>query len=190
VVIAGLIATAGVAGTLAATAGDSRLAAPAAPSEPPPRCAFAPAVGPDGYYDAQPFGANDHLGEDWNGTGGGNTDLGAPVSAIGDGIVTVAEDFAGGWGNVVRIAHACGESPGQAVESLYAHLHTIAVAPGARVRRGDRVGTIGTAHDRYTAHLHLELRERPALPLGPGYAADATGYLAPSPFIARNAADE
>ncbi len=26
-----------------------------------------------GYYNAQVFGKNNHLGDDWNGVGGGNT---------------------------------------------------------------------------------------------------------------------
>jgi len=32
-----------------------------------------------GYYNAQGFGKNAHLGDDWNGTGGGNSDLGDPI---------------------------------------------------------------------------------------------------------------
>lgn len=137
-----------------------------------------PVGAPDGagYHDAQPFGANDHLGGDWNGDRGGDSDRGDPVFAIADGVVADAADRAGGWGNVVRILHPCG------VESLYAHLDAIAVAPGARVRRGQPIGTIGTAGGVYPAHLHLELRDRP-LPLGGGYAADRTGYLDPTAFI-------
>jgi len=149
-------------------------------------------VGPpdaSGYYDAQPFGANDHLGNDWNGNGGGDTDLGDPVHAIAAGVVSVASDHGGGWGNVVRVVHACGEAPGpesHELESLYAHLDTIEVRAGQRVRRGERIGTIGTAGGQYRAHLHLELRARPGMPLGGGYSKDTTGYLDPSAFILRH----
>jgi murein DD-endopeptidase MepM/ murein hydrolase activator NlpD len=149
-----------------------------------------PVGAPDGggYYNAQAFGANDHLGDDWNGLGGGDTDLGDPVVAIADGIVAEATDHGGGWGNVVRVVHACGDADGAEVESLYAHLATIASAaePGARIRRGEPIGTIGTAGGRYLAHLHLELRAEPGLPLGGGYGTDTTGYLDPAAFIARH----
>lgn len=146
-------------------------------------------VGPpdaSGYYDAQPFGANDHLGNDWNGDGGGNTDLGDPVHSIAAGVVRIASDLGGGWGNVVRVVHACGEVPGGEVESLYAHLDAIDVREGQRVARGERLGTIGTAGGQYRAHLHLELRARPGLPLGGGYGADTAGYLDPTEFIRRH----
>lgn len=153
----------------------------------PPKCGgFDFPVGPpdaSGYYDAQPFGANDHLGSDWNGNGGGDSDLGDPVHAIAAGVVSVASDHGGGWGNVVRVVHACGEVPGREVESLYAHLDTIEVHEGQRVRRGQRLGTIGTAGGQYRAHLHLELRARRGMPLGGGYGEDTTGYLDPSAFI-------
>lgn len=158
---------------------------PSAASEPLPACdGFDFPVGaPDalGYYDAQPFGDNDHLGNDWNGNGGGDSDLGDPVYAVAAGTVTEATDYAGGWGNVVRIIHPCGE----AVESLYAHLDSIEVPSGAPVVRGQRIGTIGTAGGQYRAHLHFELRDR-WLPLGGGYATDDTGYLDPTEYIRRH----
>lgn len=174
----GLIVVA-VAGTGAIV---SAMRAPtAAPSAPSACDGFDFPVGPPdglGYYDAQPFGANDHLGNDWNGNGGLDTDLGDPVHAVAAGVVTDATDHAGGWGNIVRITHACGHR----VESLYAHLDTIEVVVGARVARGQRLGTIGTAGGQYRAHLHFELRDR-FLPIGGGYDADRTGYLDPTAYI-------
>lgn len=145
-------------------------------------------VGPPdgtGYRDAQAFGVNAHLGEDWNGLGGGDTDLGDPVHAIADGVVTHAWDHRGGWGPVVRIVHRHREPDGRerVVESLYAHLDTMAVREGQTVRRGEPIGTLGDAHGAYLAHLHLELRGRPELPLGGGYSSDQAGWLDPTVFI-------
>lgn len=147
----------------------------------PDRCRFDFPVGPpdgEGYYDAQPFGMNDHLGNDWNGVYGGDSDLGDPVHAVAVGVVIEATDYAGGWGNVVRIAHECDGR----VESLYAHLHTVEVMPGQPVVRGQRIGSIGTAHGRYLAHLHFEIRDG-HLPLGEGYSANRAGYLDPTGYI-------
>jgi murein DD-endopeptidase MepM/ murein hydrolase activator NlpD len=141
-------------------------------------------VGPpdaDGYYDAQPFGQNDHLGNDWNGNGGGDSDHGDPVFSVASGWVVFAEDLGGGWGNVVRVVHHCGDDT---VESIYAHLATIAVAPGSRVGRGDPIGAIGDAGGLYPAHLHLELRSVAGLPIGAGYGRDARAHLDPTAFIA------
>lgn len=137
-----------------------------------------------GYYNAQPFGENTHLGDDWNGNGGGDTDLGDPVLAIADGVVTSAEDHGGGWGKVVRLVHDVGPAGAPVhVESLYAHLDSIEVKTGEVVGLGHRVGTIGDAGGRYPAHLHLELRDRVGLPLGRGYGARVRGYLDPTAFI-------
>lgn len=136
------------------------------------------------YYDAQPFGENRHLGSDWNGTGGGDTDRGDPVLAIADGVVISARDHRGGWGRVVRIVHNAGTAKApRYVESLYAHLATMSVRRGSAVRRGQVIGTIGTAHGRYRAHLHLELRSRIGLALGRGYGERTAGQLDPTAFI-------
>jgi len=180
----------GIGAAVAAPAVTDATRGPPGPERPPAetsKCGgFDFPVGPpdaSGYYDAQPFGTNDHLGNDWNGDGGGDTDLGDPVHAIAAGVVTAASDHGGGWGNVVRVVHACGEVPGRAVESLYAHLDAIEVHAGQRVDRGQRIGTIGTAGGQYRAHLHLELRGQRGMPLGEGYSKDTTGYLDPSAFI-------
>ena len=47
----------------------------------------------DEWYNAQDFGANNHLGEDWNKNSGGNTDCGESVFAIAAGRIVYAEDF-------------------------------------------------------------------------------------------------
>jgi len=133
------------------------------------------------YYNAQPFGENDHLGDDWNGTGGGNTDLGDPIYAIGHGYVKFAEDYGGGWGNIVRIIHFLPQE--EVYESFYAHCDTILVKQGQWVKRGEQIGTIGNANGMYYAHLHFEVRADTSLPVGGGYASDTRGYLDPTEFI-------
>ncbi|MCB1091937.1 MAG: peptidoglycan DD-metalloendopeptidase family protein, partial [Verrucomicrobiae bacterium] len=77
-----------------------------------------------GYRKARGFYPNGHLGEDWNGDGGGNTDRGDPIYAIGHGVVVYSDDFKMGWGNVVIIRHAYREKNGQIayIDSLYGHL--------------------------------------------------------------------
>lgn len=112
-------------------------------------------------YDAQPFGEqNDyrhgrHTGQDLNGIGGQNTDLGEPVCAAGRGLVVYSGQPSPEWGNVVVLAHRLPDKPG-VVQTLYAHLQERAVKVGRVVSRGERIGSIGTAGGRYLAHLHFE----------------------------------
>jgi murein DD-endopeptidase MepM/ murein hydrolase activator NlpD len=152
-----------------------------------------------GYYNAQGFGKNNHLGDDWNGNGGGNTDLGDAVYSISEGVVTESVNYYGGWGNVTRVAHAIkgswkiengklvndatSKASACIVESLYAHSKTVLVKHGDAIKRGQQIATIGNAEGKYLAHLHLELREHAGLPLGEGYSANTIGYLDPSKFI-------
>ncbi len=135
-----------------------------------------------GYYDAQPFMKNTHLGEDWNGNGRGNTDLGDTVYACANGYVKFAEDIGGGWGNVVRILHQLPD--GRQVESLYAHFESVLVKPDMYVKIGTPVGTIGTANGIYPAHLHFEMRHDVNMEIGGGYSSDTSGFLNPKKFIA------
>ncbi|MFN0032253.1 MAG: peptidoglycan DD-metalloendopeptidase family protein [Flavobacteriales bacterium] len=153
------------------------------------------------YYNAQAFGENNHLGDDWNGTGGGNSDLGDPVYSISEGVVTESINYFGGWGNVTRVAHAMigkfkmenGELMRDStakdtlflIESLYAHSQTVMVKRGDFVKRGQQIATIGTAEGKYLAHLHLEIRESAGLPLGGGYSSNTQGHIDPTAFIKR-----
>src|SRR5881392_3147886 len=52
-------------------------------------------------YNAQRFAENHHLGDDLNGIGGENSDLGDPIYAVADGRVLLARDAGPGWGNVI-----------------------------------------------------------------------------------------
>lgn len=138
-----------------------------------------------GYYNAQPFWRDTyHLGDDWNGVGGGNTDLGDTIYAIGSGTVFLSKDIEGGWGNVIRIVHKYNEKGKvRFYESLYAHCDTIFVDQGQKVELSQPIGTIGNANGTYLAHLHLEVRDSLGLPIGGGYGGDTLGYLDPSRFI-------
>lgn len=126
-------------------------------------------------YNAQPFLTDKHLGDDFNGIGGQNSDLGDPVFAVSDGLVVYAGWPSDGWGNVVILLHEL--ENGRLIESFYAHLDSIRVPVGKQLRRGDQLGTIGTAGGRYLAHLHFELRRYTSLDVGAGYADTKQGRL-------------
>ena len=139
----------------------------------------------DDWYNAQDFGENRHLGEDWNKTTGGDTDCGAPVYAMAAGHIVFAGDAGPGWGNVVIVEHRAED--GTTLQSLYGHLQSIERTTGSIGRR-EQIGTIGSANGRYACHLHLELRWNEC-PLwnsaGPGYSTDNYGWIDPSEFIER-----
>ncbi|MFV0304903.1 MAG: M23 family metallopeptidase [Moheibacter sp.] len=137
-----------------------------------------------GYYNAQKFQVNNHLGDDWNGINGGNSDLGDPIYSIANGKVILAKDIKGGWGKVVRIVHTFED--GNQVESLYAHCDSIFVEKNQTVKKGTKIGTIGTADGQYLAHLHFEIRTDVSLPIGRGYSSQTRGYVDPTLFIEQN----
>lgn len=78
---------------------------------------------------------------------------GSPVLAAQEGLVLLAEEVSG-YGLTVLLAHADGW------QTLYGHLSTMAVQPGARVLRGQRLGLVGATGNASAPHLHLELRRR------------------------------
>jgi murein DD-endopeptidase MepM/ murein hydrolase activator NlpD len=106
------------------------------------------------------------------------SEFGEPVRAIEAGLVTfsgvdlpgqrnhaqlsVAETNAhdraalGHGGRYVCVQHA--PSDGKFLRSCYMHLETVEVAYGARVARGDKLGSVGrTGMQSSSPHLHLEL---------------------------------
>jgi peptidoglycan hydrolase-like protein with peptidoglycan-binding domain len=81
---------------------------------------------------------------------------GAGVVAAGRGCVQSAGFDAGGYGNLVIIAHRAG------MTSWYAHLARIRVRPGQCVVAGTPIGTVGSTGNSTGPHLHFELRLRGA----------------------------
>jgi murein DD-endopeptidase MepM/ murein hydrolase activator NlpD len=138
-----------------------------------------------GYYKARGFRSHGHLGEDWDGLRGGDTDLGDPIYSIGDGLVVFARDCHMGWGNVIIVRHAYREDGAiKNIDSLYGHLDSILVRRGQAVSRGQKIATMGTAHGLYDAHLHLEIRKNVEIGMSrAAFARDFSNYYDPSQFI-------
>ncbi len=129
-----------------------------------------------------------HTGDDLNGIGGMNTDLGDPVFSTADGLVIYAGEPSPGWGNLVVIAHKA--SDGRSLHSMYAHLRRIDVSIGSLVARGGKIGSVGTANGYYPAHLHFEMRASDGVDIGAGYAMFPLNRLDPMGTVnsLRNAA--
>ena len=106
-----------------------------------------------------------HKGVDWA------APVGTPIAAAFDGEITFQGD-GGGYGNLVKIAHADGR------ETRYAHMQKFAIASGVgtKVKAGDIIGYIGTTGLSTGPHLHFELYQNGAAidPLGTVTAAVAT----------------
>jgi murein DD-endopeptidase MepM/ murein hydrolase activator NlpD len=73
---------------------------------------------------------------------------GSPVVAAAEGIVSIAADLFFN-GNTILIDH------GQGLMTMYCHLDTIGVAPGASVGKGATIGKVGTTGRVTGAHLHF-----------------------------------
>ena len=138
-------------------------------------------------YNAQPFWEmNDgrgghHTGDDLNGIGGMNSDLGDPVFAVADGTVLYTGEPSSGWGNIIVVGHMT--EKGQ-IHSMYAHLQEVLVVVGTPVARGQKIGTVGTANGHYPAHLHFEMREADGVDIGAGYSMYPLNRHNPSKTIA------
>jgi Peptidase family M23 len=140
----------------------------------------------NGYYVFRGYTPHGHLGEDWNGKGGGDSDLGDPVYATAHGIVVFSADVRLGWGNCVIIRHAYRDISGAIceVDSLYGHLDRRDVRKDQIIRRGQQIGTIGTAHGIYAAHLHFELRKNLQVGMNRSqFPKDSSVYYSPRQFI-------
>lgn len=135
-------------------------------------------------YNAQPFRVSRHLGDDLNGIGGLNSDLGDAVFAAGMGRVIYAGEPGPGWGKMIILGHRVPENGvARVIQTVYAHLDQMLVHHGQVVQRGEKIGTVGTAGGQYLAHLHFEVREGPYVNPGVGYADAPLNRLSPEVFL-------
>ncbi|HEX6942613.1 MAG TPA: peptidoglycan DD-metalloendopeptidase family protein [Gemmatimonadaceae bacterium] len=88
----------------------------------------------------------------WNGIGI-EAALGASVKAIADGEIMVAEPI-GTYGTTVIIQHGGGDY------SVYGSLQRAGVMKGAKVKKGQIIGTVGQADPDLAPHLHFEIRPK------------------------------
>ena len=92
-------------------------------------------------------GLYDHLGVDVA------MPRGTPVIATATGMVQELKrsPLQAGYGNYIEIDH------GHGLVTRYAHLEEIHVKYGAKIKKGDIVGTIGTSGGSIAPHLHYEI---------------------------------
>jgi len=139
-----------------------------------------------GYHKARGYWPNGHLGEDWNGNSGGDTDLGDPIYAMGRGVVILSQNIGVGWGNCILVRHVYREFDGRIamVDSLYAHLQERKVKLHQLVEKGELIGTMGGNNGMYLVHLHFEVRKNLHIGMNRSqFARDNSNYHSPTAFI-------
>jgi murein DD-endopeptidase MepM/ murein hydrolase activator NlpD len=80
-----------------------------------------------------------------------NAETGTPVVVAADGVVLSAAYHAE-YGNLVEVDH------GEGLTTRYAHLSKVDVKPGALLKRGVRIGAVGSTGRSTGSHLHFEVR--------------------------------
>ena len=89
--------------------------------------------------------------------------LGTPVRAPADGKVTFANSKSG-YGLTLIVNHGYG------METWYGHLKRFLVAPGDKVKRGDKIALLGNSGRSTGPHVHYEIRVH-------GYPVDPLSYI-------------
>ncbi len=78
-------------------------------------------------------------------------DQGTAIQATGDGTIVKADYDSGGYGKCVVISHGFG------YETLYGHMSRIDVKAGDKVKKGQRIGLIGSTGQSTGPHCHYEV---------------------------------
>lgn len=132
-------------GMLARTAGDMLACVPSVPPVVPDHNEVYLSSG-FGYRTDPVFGGGEaHGGQDFAAA------YGTPVYATGDGVVSMSEYNANGYGKQVIIDHGYG------YQTRYAHLSVISVEVGSIIKRGEQIGNVGSTGKSTGPHLHYEV---------------------------------
>ena len=91
-------------------------------------------------------------------------DIGTPIYATADGVVSVAGWNSGGYGNMVDIDH------GNGVMTRYGHASYVVVTAGQHVKRGQIIAYMGSTGFSTGPHVHYEVRVN-------GQPVDPSGYI-------------
>ena len=81
---------------------------------------------------------------------------GTPIYATGDGVIGRVQHSRSGYGNNVKINHGYG------YETLYAHMSKVLVKPGQKVKKGQKIGLVGSTGRSTGPHLHYEVHYKGA----------------------------
>lgn len=76
---------------------------------------------------------------------------GTSIQVTGDGVVAKIEPYSSGYGKNVTINHGYG------YQTLYAHMENINVKVGQKVKRGQKIGTVGETGRATAPHVHYEV---------------------------------
>ena len=78
---------------------------------------------------------------------------GTPVYAAANGVVRECFYSSGGYGRIVKIDH------GHGYTTVYAHLKRFNVKTGQSIKRGEKIGEVGSSGRSTGSHLHYEVRQ-------------------------------
>jgi murein DD-endopeptidase MepM/ murein hydrolase activator NlpD len=78
---------------------------------------------------------------------------GTPVYAAADGVIRNCYYNGGGYGRMITIDHGFGFT------TVYAHLNKYVVKKGQQVKRGQKIGEVGSTGRSTGPHLHYEVQK-------------------------------